>query len=286
MVFGCTLAVALGILAWVPLVGGVSAAGGGPSPTRSTGGATTTVGGSGTSTTTRPAAAKQEEGKLTGVWEGEALQRSNQTSWTIAMALQPAKKQRTAGIIAYPSLACGGELTLVAASTAETRLREQITYGNCIDDGSIVVRTAAGGRLWWRWYMPNGDLDAETTLAPVSRPANKAGVVPARLGGLWEGEGYQFSTQQRWTISMALQTGRSRRIAGIIAYPSLACGGELTLLAASRSEVRVREDITYGNCVDNGTIVVRPAADGRMDWKYYLPDGGEQDAESTVQRIR
>jgi hypothetical protein len=129
-------------------------------------------------------------------------------------------------------------------------------------------------------------LDAETTLAAVTRPASRPGVVPARLGGLWEGEGYQFSTQQRWSISMALQPGRSRGTAGIIAYPSLACGGELTLLVASKSEVRVREDITYGSCVDNGTIVVRPAAGGRLDWKYYLPDGGQQDAESTVRRLR
>jgi hypothetical protein len=214
------------------------------------------------------------------------VQRSNQSSWTISMALQPAKKPRSAGIIAYPSLACGGELTLVAASASETRLREHITYGSCVDGGTLVVRAAAGGRLLWRWYLPDGTLDAETTLTAVTRSANKAGVVPARLGGLWEGEGYQFSTQQRWSISMALQPGRSRGTAGIIAYPSLACGGELTLLAASGSEVRVREDITYGSCVDNGTIVLRPAAGGRLDWKYYLPDGGQQDAESTVRRLR
>jgi hypothetical protein len=291
LVFGCTLVGAVGIVAWSLQARGVDAGWGGSGPTGSTvgvaaGTTTTTVSGSETSTTTPPAAAGELRSRLAGVWEGEAVQRSNQTSWTISMALQPARKQGTAGIIAYPSLACGGELTLVAASASETRLREHITFGSCVDDGSIVVRVAGGGRLSWRWYTPNGDLDAETTLTPVVRSTNRIGVVPARLGGLWEGEGYQFSTQQRWTISMALQPGRSRRIAGTIAYPSLACGGELTLLTASRSEVRVREDITYGNCVDNGSIVVRPAAGGRLDWKYYLPDGGRQDAESTVQRLR
>jgi hypothetical protein len=120
-VFGCTLAVAVGVLTWAGLFQGVGAVRGGPAATEPASGAageatttvsgagtTTTVGGSGTSVTTRPAAGAQAPGRLAGVWEGEALQRSNQMSWTISMALQPAEHGRVAGIIAYPSLACGG----------------------------------------------------------------------------------------------------------------------------------------------------------------------------------
>jgi hypothetical protein len=170
MVFGCTLLFALGITTSLLVVRGMAGTSGGSGPAGSAvaiagGVTTTTANGAGASATTRPAAAGEVRGRLAGVWEGEAVQRSNQTSWTISMALQPAGKQRPAGIIAYPSLACGGELTLLAASRSEVRVREDITYGNCVDNGSIVVRQAAGGRLDWKYYLPDGGKqDAESTL--------------------------------------------------------------------------------------------------------------------------
>lgn len=141
--------------------------------------------------------------------------------------------------------------------------------------GSVPDSAIAGGAA----TTAPADGGVTTTSAPTA-PSGFG-----RLAGVWEGEGNQFSTDQDWTISMALQPGRAQRIAGIIAYPSLACGGELTLLEASGTQVQVREDITYGDCIDNGSIVVRPASSGRLDWKYYLPDG-TQDAASTLTRSR
>jgi hypothetical protein len=168
MVFGFTLVGAVGIVAWALQVPGGGAVWGGSGPTGSTAGAAgevTTTGGRGTSTTARAVAGEQARSRLAGVWEGEALQRSNQSSWTISMALQPGRSRGTAGIIAYPSLACGGELTLLVASKSEVRVREDITYGSCVDNGTIVVRPAAGGRLDWKYYLPDGgQQDAESTV--------------------------------------------------------------------------------------------------------------------------
>jgi hypothetical protein len=39
-----------------------------------------------------------------------------------------------------------------------------------------------------------------------------------------------------------------------IDYPSLSCGGSLTLLSNSGTSAQFHEHITYGNCVDGGAI--------------------------------
>jgi hypothetical protein len=108
--------------------------------------------------------------------------------------------------------------------------------------------------------------------------------VPVGYRGVWKGDGYQFDTRQHWSILMALHTGKVGSIAGVIAYPSLQCGGELRLLEATKDHVKLREDITFGegNCTDKGSIVVRLRG-GTLDWRYSRPDG-DPNAKSTLKR--
>ena len=83
-------------------------------------------------------------GAKLGILEGSALQFNTSTSWTIRIDLQ--KGTQT---IEYPSLSCGGDLTLLEESPARLMFSELITFGssNCITEGFVELLN-----------QPNGDL--------------------------------------------------------------------------------------------------------------------------------
>jgi len=46
---------------------------------------------------------------------------------------------------------------------------------------------------------------------------------------------------------------------GTMAYPSLACGGELTLRRINTQSIELSENLTYmGRCINRGTVVLQP----------------------------
>jgi hypothetical protein len=54
------------------------------------------------------------------------------------------------GSIDYPSLSCGGSLTELSNGGTSAEFQEHITYGKCIDGGTITVNLV-NGRLAWTW---------------------------------------------------------------------------------------------------------------------------------------
>jgi hypothetical protein len=96
------------------------------------------------------------EGKL-GVWEGEGQQ--DGLSWTIKITLA-----ENESLIEYPSLECGGTLTLLVEEDAQLLFREDITYGmltatecGCIDNGFVELTDQNDDSLIYRWYYPDED---------------------------------------------------------------------------------------------------------------------------------
>ncbi len=86
-----------------------------------------------------------------GVWEGEGQQSG--VSWTIRIDISTAEQ-----LIEYPSLDCGGYLTLLEESDAQLLFRETITYGLniCIDQGFVELTDQSANELVYRYYFPNG----------------------------------------------------------------------------------------------------------------------------------
>ena len=56
--------------------------------------------------------------------------------------------------IDYPSLSCGGSLTLLSNSGTSAQFHEHTTYGNCVDGGAISV-DLVNGKLAWTWTGSN-----------------------------------------------------------------------------------------------------------------------------------
>jgi hypothetical protein len=84
--------------------------------------------------------------------------------------------------------------------------------------------------------------------------------------GIWEGVGEQPGIS--WTIKITLS--RSEQL---IEYPSLECGGFLTLLEEREGYLLFRETITFNTiCADQGFIELVETGANSFDYNYYFPN--------------
>ena len=110
-----------------------------------------------------PATAQPGNQKLgAGDWYGIGQQvglAGFQSTWTIELSL-------TAGedaAISYPSLGCTAKLHRIMSTSNQIEFREEITAGNCIDDGRITA-ILRDNRLFWFWSKPSAGADASAVL--------------------------------------------------------------------------------------------------------------------------
>lgn len=90
---------------------------------------------------------------------------------------------------------------------------------------------------------------------------------------VWTGTGAQVKANgqiSQWTIALTLD---ARGNATQIEYPSLDCGGVLSLLRKAGEFREYRETITHGTerCTNNGTVGIRPKL-GKLIW-YWTGEG-------------
>jgi hypothetical protein len=101
--------------------------------------------------------------------------------------------------------------------------------------------------------------------------------------GVWEGNGSQAGSS--WTISITLTPGAVNSVVGTIAYPSLSCGGNLTLRRIKAQSIELAEEFTYGakQCV-RGIVVLQTSSDKKLEYKWLFPDR-QQGATGSVRKI-
>ena len=90
------------------------------------------------------------------------------------------------------------------------------------------------------------------------------------LGGSFEGNVTQNEPPLTFPMEMNLYGS-----VGSIRYPTLRCGGDLAFLRTDGTAYWYRETITYGDCIDGGTIEIRPHALGgetNWDWRWVKED--------------
>ncbi|MBG1257881.1 hypothetical protein [Nostoc commune] len=113
--------------------------------------------------------------------------------------------------------------------------------------------------------------------------AQTTNIVPSRYVGVWRGNGIQLNNTQ-WSILITLISGKVDSIIGTIAYPSLNCGGELSLQRVNKSSIEISEDITYGSCIDNGIITLQQASARKLTYAWRKNFSSET-ATGSVQKI-
>jgi hypothetical protein len=108
-----------------------------------------------------------------GDWSGKANQNNN-TAWPISLSIVPGTLGSVVGKIDYPSLNCGGELTLKRVTRNSIELFENLTYGagTCVDRGTNILKLSSSRKLDFNWLNPRGELEALGMLRKVS-PARR-----------------------------------------------------------------------------------------------------------------
>lgn len=111
----------------------------------------------------------------------------------------------------------------------------------------------------------------ETTIAPTV--ALQPVILPPKFVGTWKGKGSQVNPAAQWSIFIALTPGSAGSVVGSIAYPSLTCGGELTLSSVNSDAIELLEEITYGkDCAYNGKgkVTLKLTANNALEYKWQL----------------
>jgi hypothetical protein len=122
-----------------------------------------------------------------------------------------------------------------------------------------------------------------TQPSPRNPISSQSTSLPASYAGVWKGTGSQPGSS--WSILIALTPGPANSIVGTMAYPSLACGGELTLKSVNSQSIELFENLTYvGTCVRDGTVVLQPDSGGKLKYQWFYPDG-RQAATGSLQKI-
>lgn len=105
---------------------------------------------------------------------------------------------------------------------------------------------------------------------------------PLALAGTWEGMGVQVPSEDgaAWPLRMTLNP----RGDGVIAYPTLHCGGSLTRLRSIGNTVMYREVITFGaeTCIEGGTITI---VNGRSKLFWYWTGEGTAEPEVSAAAV-
>jgi hypothetical protein len=105
-------------------------------------------------------------------------------------------------------------------------------------------------------------------------------LIPERPGllenkfGVWEGVGTQPGIS--WTIKITLKSNEQ-----LIEYPSLSCGGFLTLISETETKLLFRETITFNtkDCLDQGFIELIETSETTMDYNYFYPNTTNEKGE-------
>lgn len=111
-----------------------------------------------------PAVAQPSQSPANGDWHGTGLQVDPggvQSTWTIDLSIGKDRSE-----ISYPSLGCKAVLHRVSSTPTQITFREEITEGDCIDDGQITA-TFENGRIFWFWTKPDLEADASAVLYPA-----------------------------------------------------------------------------------------------------------------------
>lgn len=106
--------------------------------------------------------------QFTGEWQGSG-QQDNGSQWSIRINIRPPLY-----VIDYPSLTCGGKLTLIKTTDTALVFKETLTYGiaQCINHGNVVLNKAAEHKADYHWFSSRDKMQAVGRLTRTL-PANK-----------------------------------------------------------------------------------------------------------------
>jgi hypothetical protein len=219
-----------------------------------------------------------------GIWQGWTTQHQPETQFVTVLNLVPGDSSTIIGTTAYPKFACGGVLTLIESTAEHLLLSETLTYGwsRCYDQGIITLTVQPSDTFDYAWHSLEVTTVATSTLERIGQGGEQIG---DEFIGIWAGKAIQQNFNISKTIQVALAEGVQNTVVGSIAYPSLHCGGELTLQMATAFQLSLSEVITFGSC-SNGKISLTMQSDGTLLYEWQSADNTVTGTLRRISNIR
>lgn len=131
-----------------------------------------------------------------------------------------------------------------------------------------------------------GPLDASAQAFMVERapPASASEQEVPGMAGRWEGIGRQ-DDGQTWALVVDLSSTR-HGVCATADYPTVPCRAQWICTREEEGELRAREqllDDSASRCIDHGTMTMRLAPDGALEWSW---SGQGQSAVARLRRVR
>jgi LCCL domain len=126
-------------------------------------------------------------------------------------------------------------------------------------------------------------LSAYFQTAAQAQSADGAATLPTDYVGIWSGRGSQDGSEL--SILIGLTPGPTETVVGTFAYPSLSCGGTLTLLSVDGQSIKLAENLTYGQgCPAQSTVSLELTTSRQMQYQGLGADAAIV-TTGTVERI-
>lgn len=208
-----------------------------------------------------------------GVWRGAVA--GDNTDYNVIMALAggPAAAGQRVGSTDYPELNCGGVLSLVSRSGAQTVMEERIIYGahRCIPTVKVsFVRGLTDGQAVVEFAPNDGRVGIRASVSREPAVPDLADRVDLQESGSWRGS--VAGDSRPYTVQMQLAPGpvAPGQVVGANDYPELSCGGPLSYVGRTYTRLVFKEQINRGqeNCILVGEVTFSAAEPAGL-WTYY-----------------
>jgi len=226
-----------------------------------------------------------------GIWRGVGVQ--GNVTWTILVDIHGGAPGALVGVMAYPSLGCGGSLRRVDEADAGTdagaldasvdgggatvTLRELVSEGSCTPAGDDAFTVLPNGQLAYAYReLGSSSLDAYGTLTRVG--SREPSTTPPL--GIWA-NGVPDATYLWPLIATISRTDTQGAPVGVFVRATdtpFACGGLWTLGPSTANKLTLLEVLEDGNvhCPPATTVSVSLTDDGGLT--YLRPDDAGADA--------
>jgi hypothetical protein len=203
-----------------------------------------------------------------GIWYAALVAQINpQESYSLRITLSGGRVGQVVGTIEYPSLECGGTATLQSIRENEIELLETITYGNCINLGTVQLSRISRDRTFFFWQKQGSNSTVSGIVERLvgSELANRTAFV-----GTWQGSASEGNSSFSMLVSI-LPITQPNELVAVIVYPSLRCGGYWRLERSAANRLTATERLDYGltRCANQGTIDLIPQSNStlRFEWR-------------------
>lgn len=229
-----------------------------------------------------------DEIDLRGVWNIEAkwsgINHTHKGNLFLLKKLSATRFSGSSEINIYNSIT--GEFISTVTQDVEARILDSSNGSTLVEIqfiGSNPKRNPTGpyspDTYYLKWDKTQGnpnvleghgdDIKNQKASVVKLKKINQNEQIDFNFNGVWKGNGYQYNTKQTWRITLQInKNGQS-----LVDYPSLKCGGTLTLLEDGKSSLKFKEKITYGNCVDNGLMNLSSENGSNLRFQWFFSNG-------------